>query len=48
MASNRLWSSKFFPDLNVSSQDIQIAHRLQNDHTVICKFYKKTLRDKNI
>ena len=34
-----------FPDIRISSQDIQTVHRLQGDHTVICKFTKTSLRN---
>ena len=34
-----------FPDIRISSQDIQTVHRLQGDHTVVCKFTKTSLRN---
>ena len=37
--------NKRFPDLQVRATDFQTVHRLQSEHTVICKFVKTKLRN---
>ena len=34
-----------FPDLAITASDLQTVHRLQGEHTVICKFLKTQLRN---
>ena len=37
--------NKKFPDMRIGRDDIQTVHRLQNENTVICNFFKTLLRD---
>ena len=37
--------NKRFPDLRIAANDFQTVHRLQGEHTVICKFLKTQLRN---
>lgn len=37
--------NKRFPDTKISKTDIQTAHRLQTENTVICKFFKTELKE---